>query len=212
MEILNQIKSVLQEGDEATISGLTNTALSKGINSESILNEALIPGMEIIGEKFRKHEIFLPEVLLAARAMNAATEILKPHLVKDAVPKLGKIVIGTIQGDLHDLGKNLVGIMLKGAGYEVIDLGKDVSPEKFVDTAAKENAQIIGMSALLTTTMPAMKNVVDLLNERKLSGKIKTIIGGAPVTENFAREIGADGYAFDAGNSVVSVKSLLNQN
>jgi 5-methyltetrahydrofolate--homocysteine methyltransferase len=212
MEILNQIKSVLQKGDDKTIAELTDSALAEGINSETILNDALIPGMEVIGEQFRNHEIFLPDVLLAARAMNTSTEILKPHLIKDAVPNLGKIVIGTIQGDLHDLGKNLVGIMLKGAGYEVIDLGKDVAPENFVDTAEKENAQLIGMSALLTTTMPAMKDVVNLLKERNLEGKIKTIIGGAPVTENFAREIGADGYAFDAGNSVVSVKSLLNKN
>ena len=212
MEILNQIKAVLQKGDDKSISELTNNALAEGISSERILNEALIPGMEIIGEQFRNHEIFLPDVLLAAKAMNTSTEILKPHLIKDAVPIRGKIVIGTIQGDLHDLGKNLVGIMLKGSGYEVIDLGKDVSPENFVNTAEGENAQIIGMSALLTTTMPAMKLVVDLLKERNLDGKIKTIIGGAPVTEEFAREIGADGYAFDAGNSVVSVKSLLNKN
>lgn len=210
MDLLDQIRTVLQKGDDKTISELTNSALAEGINSETILNEALIPAMEVIGEQFRNHEIFLPDVLLAARAMNVATEILKPHLIKDAVPKRGKIVIGTIRGDLHDLGKNLVGIMLKGAGYDVIDLGKDVSPENFVNTAENEDAQIIGMSALLTTTMPAMKEVVELLKERNLNGKIKTIIGGAPVTENYAREIGADGYAFDAGNSVVSVKSLLN--
>lgn len=211
MEILDEIKTVLEKGDDKKIAELTNNALADGINSETILNEALIPGMEVIGEQFRNHEIFLPDVLLAARAMNISTEILKPHLIKDAVPALGKIVIGTIQGDLHDLGKNLVGIMLKGAGYEVIDLGKDVAPADFVDTAEKENAQIIGMSALLTTTMPGMKEVVNLLKERKLEGKIKTIVGGAPVNENFAREIGADGYAFDAGNSVVSVKSLLSR-
>jgi 5-methyltetrahydrofolate--homocysteine methyltransferase len=211
MDLLEQIGTVLKKGDDKSISELTNNALAEGINSETILNEALIPGMEVIGAQFRNHEIFLPDVLLAARAMNVATEILKPHLIKDAVPNRGKIVIGTIQGDLHDLGKNLVGIMLKGAGYDVIDLGKDVSPESFVDTADKEGAQIIGMSALLTTTMPAMKEVVELLKERNLNNKIKTIIGGAPVTENYAKEIGADGYAFDAGNSVVSVKSLLNK-
>jgi len=210
MELLDQIKTVLQKGDDKNILELTNNALAEGLNAETILNDALIPGMEVIGEQFRNHEIFLPDVLLAARAMNTSTEILKPHLIRDAVPKLGKIVIGTIQGDLHDLGKNLVGIMLKGAGYDVIDLGKDVSPENFVNTAEKEDAQIIGMSALLTTTMPAMKEVVELLKERKLDGKIKTIIGGAPITDNYAKEIGADGYAFDAGNSVVSVKSLLN--
>lgn len=212
MDLLHQIKTVLQKGDDKSISGLTNNALAEGINAETILNDALIPGMEVIGEQFRNHELFLPDVLLAARAMNTSTEILKPLLIKDAVPNLGKIVIGTIQGDLHDLGKNLVGIMLKGAGYDVIDLGKDVSPENFVDTADKENAQIIGMSALLTTTMPGMKEVVELLKERNLNDKIKTIIGGAPVTDNYAKEIGADGYAFDAGNSVVSVKSLLNNN
>jgi 5-methyltetrahydrofolate--homocysteine methyltransferase len=210
MELLDQIKTVLQKGDDKNILELTNNALAEGLKAETILNEALIPGMEVIGEQFRNHVIFLPDVLLAARAMNTSTDILKPYLIRDAVPNLGKIVIGTIQGDLHDLGKNLVGIMLKGAGYDVIDLGKDVSPENFVNTAEKENAQIIGMSALLTTTMPAMKEVVKLLKERNLNNKIKTIIGGAPITDNYAKEIGADGYAFDAGNSVVRVKSLLN--
>ena len=165
--------------------------------------------MKIIGEQFRNHDIFLPEVLLAAKAMYAGIDQLKPLFIKEDMPTLGKIVIGTVKGDLHDLGKNLVGIMLKGAGFDVIDLGKDVSPERFVETALKEDAKLIGMSALLTTTMPMMKAVIDLLEQNNLKGKIKTVIGGAPITEEYAKEIGADAYAFDASKSIECVKYLM---
>lgn len=144
--------------------------------------------------------------------MSAAMDQLKPLLIKDGVPALGKVVLGTVKGDLHDIGKNLVGIMLKGAGFEVIDLGSDVPPERFVDTAASEDAAVIGLSALLTTTMPAMGGVVTLLKQRGLAGKVKTIVGGAPVTREFAGEIGADAYGFDAANAVDGVKSLINAN
>jgi 5-methyltetrahydrofolate--homocysteine methyltransferase len=166
-------------------------------------------GMNVVGEKFKRHEIFLPEVLLSAKAMSAGMELLKPLLIKEDIPVLGRIVIGTVLGDLHDLGKNLVGIMLKGAGFEVIDLGKNVSPEKFVDTAISENAQIIGMSALLTTTMPNMRKVIEIIDEQGLREKIKIVIGGAPVTDEFAMEIGADAYAFDASNSVECIKNMI---
>jgi 5-methyltetrahydrofolate--homocysteine methyltransferase len=166
--------------------------------------------MNVIGEQFRNHNIFLPEVLLAAKAMYAGMDQLKPLFIKEDMPAQGKIVIGTVKGDLHDLGKNLVGIMLKGAGFDVIDLGKNVPPEKFIETAIKEDAKLIGMSALLTTTMPVMKEVIDLLKQENLMGKIKTVIGGAPITEEYAKEIGADAYAFDAAKSIECIKYLLN--
>jgi len=162
--------------------------------------------MNVIGEQFRKHEIFLPDVL-----MYAGMDLLKPHFIKDEIPSLGKIVIGTVKGDLHDLGKTLVGIMLKGAGFEVIDLGKDVPPEKFIKTAIDESAQLIGMSALLTTTLPVMQEVIHLLKQNNLNSTIKTIIGGAPVSKEYSEQIGADAYAFDASNSVIIAKELLDK-
>jgi 5-methyltetrahydrofolate--homocysteine methyltransferase len=168
----------------------------------------LIAGMSVVGEKFRVRDIFLPDVLLAARAMYAGMELLKPLLIKEGVPSRGKVVIGSIKGDLHDIGKNLVGIMLKGAGYEIIDLGNDVAPEQFVDKAADEGASIIGMSALLTTTMSGMKSVIALIRERGLQDRIKVIVGGAPLSDQFAKEIGADAYGYDAANAVERVKDL----
>ena len=208
MEILNQIAELLEKGEDKSVHDLTEQALKNGIPATQILNQALIAGMDVIGEKFRAHEIFLPDVLLAARAMQAGMELLKPLLTLAEQSGLGKVVIGTVKGDLHDIGKNLVGIMLKGAGFEVIDLGKDVSPEKFVETAINEKAGIIGMSALLTTTIPVMNNVVELLKQKKLKDQIKVIVGGAPASEEFATEIGADAYAFDAASAVERVKQL----
>ncbi|MBL7959787.1 corrinoid protein [bacterium] len=209
MEILNEISKQLQLGDDEKVLALTKQAIEQKIDPKTILDEGLISGMNVIGEQFRNHEIFLPEVLLAAKAMYAGMDQLKPLFVKEGIPTRGKVVIGTVKGDLHDLGKNLVGILLKGAGFEVIDLGKDVPPEAFIDTAVREDAKLIGMSALLTTTMPMMKTVIDLLRERNLNGKIKTIIGGAPITEAYAQEIGADAYGFDAAKSVECVNNLL---
>ena len=162
-----------------------------------------------MGKRFAEHEIFLPEVLLAAKAMYAGLDLVKPLLEGEDISSAGKIVLGTVQGDLHDIGKNLVGIMMRGAGLEVVDLGKDVPAERFVETAESEAADLIGMSALLTTTAPVMQEVVDLLKERQLHGKIKTIIGGAPVTDKFAMEIGADAYAFDAARAVEVVKRMV---
>ena len=158
------------------------------------------------------HEIFLPDVLLAAKAMHAGLDILKPLMIKGNIPPRGKVVLGTVQGDLHDIGKNLVGIMLKGAGFKVIDLGNDVPPEKFVNTARNEGASIIGISALLTTTMPVMKTVVALVKEQGLSDTIKTVIGGAPVSEEFRQEIGADAYGYDGASAVDIVKTLVETN
>ena len=183
-------------------------ALEAGIVAKTVLDEGLIAGMNTVGEKFRVHEIFLPDVLLAARAMYAGMDVLKPLLISAGVSSRGRVVIGSVQGDLHDIGKNLVGIMLKGAGFEVIDLGNDVAAEKFVAAAKSHDARVIGMSALLTTTMPVMKEVVDLLNKENLCGRIKTIIGGAPVSQNYAEEIGADAYGYDCAQAVAGVKKL----
>lgn len=209
MEILKRISEGLQSGNHQLVLDLTKQAIEQEIDAKLILDDGLIRGMNVIGEQFRKHEIFLPNVLLAARAMYAGLDQLKPLLLRDGVPSLGKIVIGTVKGDLHDIGKNLVGIMLKGAGFDVIDLGNNVTPEEFVETAQKEQVSIIGMSALLTTTMPVMADVTALLKEKGLNGMIKTIVGGAPLSEEYAQEIGADSYAFDAANAVDRVKLLV---
>ncbi len=212
MEILNQISQHLQMGDDTKVAELTKSALDQHKSPLEILNDGLIAGMNIIGDQFRAHEIFLPDVLLAAKAMYAGMDLLKPMLIEEGIPSRGKVVIGSVQGDLHDIGKNLVGIMLKGAGYEVIDLGNDVAPEKFVDTAKGNNARIIGMSALLTTTMTVMKQVVDIIKREELSGQIKTIIGGAPVSKAFADEIGADEYGYDVGHAVERIKAMTGHN
>jgi 5-methyltetrahydrofolate--homocysteine methyltransferase len=212
MEILNQISQHLQMGDDTKVAELTKSALDQHKSPLEILNDGLIAGMNIIGDQFRGHEIFLPDVLLAAKAMYAGMDLLKPMLIEEGIPSRGKVVIGSVQGDLHDIGKNLVGIMLKGAGYEVIDLGNDVAPEKFVDTAKGNNARIIGMSALLTTTMAMMKQVVDIIKREELSGQIKTIIGGAPVSKAFADEIGADEYGYDVGHAVERIKAMTGHN
>jgi 5-methyltetrahydrofolate--homocysteine methyltransferase len=209
MEILGRIADALRQGDEGEVGALTKEALAAGLAAGEILNRGLVAGMNVVGEEFRKREIFLPDVLLAARAMYAGLFVLKPHLASEGVPSRGKIVLGTVKGDLHDIGKNLVGILLKGAGFEVIDLGHDVAPEAFVDAAVREGAPLIGMSALLTTTMTRMRDVVALVEERGLRGKVRTIVGGAPVNADFAREIGADGYACDAADAVDRVRALL---
>jgi 5-methyltetrahydrofolate--homocysteine methyltransferase len=208
MGILAQLAESLEKGDDKAVSELTAKAIDDGLEASAILDDGLIAGMNVVGEKFRVRDIFLPDVLLAARAMYAGMELLKPLLVREGVPTRGKVVIGSVQGDLHDIGKNLVGIMLRGAGFEVIDLGNDVPPEKFVETAAEEGAPVIGMSALLTTTMSSMKRVVEIVRERGLADDIKVIVGGAPLSDQFASEIGADAYGYDAANAVDRVKSL----
>jgi len=209
MDILTELAQALRNGDDERAAELTAQAVGQGIAAKTILDDGLIAGMNEVGVLFRDHEIFLPDVLLAARSMYAGLEKLKPLLVADKVPSRGKVVIGTMQGDLHDIGKNLVGIMLSGAGFEVIDLGNDVAPGRFVDTATKESARVIGMSALLTTTMARMREVVELVAARGLTGRVKTIVGGAPVTADFALSIGADAYGYDAANAVEQVKKLV---
>jgi 5-methyltetrahydrofolate--homocysteine methyltransferase len=211
MEILKRIADRLERGEADEVLALTKKAVAAGTPATTVLNDGLIAGMNVVGEKFKAHEIFLPDVLLAAKAMYAGMDELKPLLLREKAPPRGKVVIGSVQGDLHDIGKNLVGIMLKGAGYEIIDLGHDVSPEEFVDTAEKEEARVIGMSALLTTTMTNMKKTVDLLKERGLEKKVLVIIGGAPVSPDFAETIGADAYAYDAASAVDRVRTLLGQ-
>jgi len=208
MDLLNEISEALQKGDDAKVGELTQKAIDEGMEPKDILDNGLIAGMDVIGRRFRNHEIFLPEVLLSARAMYAGMDLLKPLFLQDEVPSSGKVVLGTVQGDLHDIGKNLVGIMLRGAGFEIVDLGKDVPPEVFVDTAEREDANIIGMSTLLTTTAPAMTRVIEILKERGLEGRIKTIVGGAPVSQDMADEIGADAYGYDAANAVETVRGI----
>jgi len=209
MAALAEVADAIIRGDHAQVAALTRQVIGAGIPPKTILDDGLIAGMTVVGDRFRVHEIFLPDVLLAAKAMYAGMDELRPLLVRDGIPSIGKVVIGSVRGDLHDIGKNLVGIMLKGAGFEVIDLGHDVAPERMVQTAVEQGASVIGMSALLTTTMPVMGEVVRLLRDKQLDGTIRTIVGGAPVTDAWAREIGADAYGFDAGNAVDVVKALV---
>jgi 5-methyltetrahydrofolate--homocysteine methyltransferase len=208
MENLKSIVESLVKGEEKKVKELVRMSLDEGITADKILNEGLIPGMNIVGEKFKQQDFFLPEVLFAARTMNGAMEILAPILIGEGIEPIGKIVLGSVKGDVHDIGKNLVGIMLKGAGFEVVDLGVDIPPEKFVE-AARQDVQLIGMSALLSTTMPAMKSTIDALEEAGLKDKVKIIVGGAIVTQRFADDIGADGYAPDAVSAVDKIKQLL---
>ncbi len=188
---------------------LVQTALEKGLSAENILNGGLLSGMDIIGAKFKNNEIYIPEVMIAARAMNAGMEILRPVLGSSGVKARGKIVIGTVKGDLHDIGKNLVKMMMDGKGIDVIDLGTDVSAERFIAAAVENDARIIACSALLTTTMPEMKKVVELLEERGLRDSITVMIGGAPVTESYRQSIGADIYTPDAASAAEEAAKVL---
>lgn len=207
MADMKTLADAVIKGDQATAVSVTKDALAAGTAPKTILDEGLIAGMDIVGSRFKKNEIYIPEVLIAARAMKMAMEVLEPELVKAGVEPIGKLIIGTVQGDLHDIGKNLVAMMLKGAGFEVIDLGVDVSPDKFVQEAKTRGAQLIGMSALLTTTMPGMEKTIKALQDAGVSAKV--MVGGAPVTENFAQKIGAQGYAPDAASAVDTAKSLV---
>uniref|UniRef100_A0A7C3RJC9 Cobalamin-binding protein n=1 Tax=Dictyoglomus thermophilum TaxID=14 RepID=A0A7C3RJC9_DICTH len=209
MEILKEIANAVISGDRKKVQELVEKALKEGITPEDIIDKGLLSGMSVIGERFKKNEIFVPEVLVSARAMQKGMEILKPLIAKSSNVIKGKIVIGTVKGDLHDIGKNLVAMMLEGAGYQIIDLGIDVPPEKFVQAIKENKPDVVGMSALLTTTMSQMKVTIDVIEKEGLRDKVKIIVGGAPVTEEFAKEIGADGYAEDAYSSVELVNRLL---
>jgi 5-methyltetrahydrofolate--homocysteine methyltransferase len=203
---LNAISESLQKGKADEVKTLVSQALEEKMDAKKVLEEGLIAGMDIIGGRFKRNEIYIPEVLIAARAMHAGMSILEPILAESGVKMIGKIAIGTVKGDLHDIGKNLVAMMYKGAGFDVVDLGVDVPAEKFVQ-ASDDGADIVGLSALLTTTMVQMKNVLESLKEK--GSKAKAIIGGAPVTQNYCDEIGADGYAADAATAVEIGKNLI---
>jgi len=211
MKILSEISKNLELGDSTAVKELVRKALSMNITPESILNSGLIKGMEAVGKKFKKNEIFIPEVLIASRAMKSAMDVIKPYLSKSEEHLFGKIVLGTVKGDLHDIGKMIVRIALEREGYDIIDIGIDVPKETFLETVQKENPDIVGMSALLTTTMSYMRDVVDTIKSAHLKKNIKIIIGGAPITQSFADEIGADGYAPEAESAVTLVKTLLNK-
>ncbi len=207
----------LQALAEAIINGkredavqITQAALDEGVGPDTILNEGLVAGMNVVGERFKNNEFYVPEVLIAARAMKAAMEVVRPLLTESGIEPAGRFAIGTVKGDLHDIGKNLVAMMMEGAGFEVIDLGVDVPPEGFVEAINDQQADVIGLSALLTTTMPSMKDTLEALKEAGVRDSVKVVIGGAPLTQNYADEIGADGYAPDAASAVDKVKELLN--
>jgi len=209
MDLLEKISEELQKGNYQEVPKLVQEALSLRIPPSKVLSDGLVAGMDVVGGKFRRDELFMPEVLVSAKAMQMGMDVLRPKLVESGVKLAGKILIGTVKGDLHDIGKNLVGMLLEGAGYQVIDLGIDVSPEKFVEEVKAKKPEMVGMSALLTTTMPKMKEVVESLVESGLRSRVKVIVGGAPVTEKFAQDIGADGYAPDAASAVEKARKLI---
>ena len=201
MSVINEISEALQRGKKKDVTRLVQQAIDEGVDAVTILKEGLLDGMNIIGEKFKNDEVFVPEVLVAARAMNAGTALLKPLLSGEAAEPLGKACIGTVKGDMHDIGKNLVRMMIEGKGIEIIDLGVDVSPEQFYDAAVENKAQLVCCSALLTTTMNEMKNVVEIFEEKGMRDAVKIMIGGAPVTESFCQAIKADCYTPDAASA-----------
>lgn len=209
MADLKELQAALERGDAPTVEKLTKEAVDAGVGAKEILDGALIAGMAVVGELFKNNEIYVPEVLIAARAMTAGMGVLEPLLAEAGVKPVGTIAMGTVRGDLHDIGKNLVAMMMRGNGFKVVDLGIDVTPEQFIESAKSEGVDIIGMSALLTTTMPSMKATIEGLQKEGLLGKVKVMIGGAPVTQRYADEIGADGYSPDAGSAVDKAKSLL---
>jgi 5-methyltetrahydrofolate--homocysteine methyltransferase len=210
MTKLEEMAESLIEGQDDKVAELTKMALAEGIGATEILNKGLVTGMNVVGARFKEADIFIPEVMLAAKAMTAGMEILQPLLVGSDSQSMGKVILGTVSGDVHKIGKNLVGIMLTGAGFEVIDLGEGVPPQKFIETVVGEQASLIAMSALLTLTMPVMKETIEELKEAGLENQVKTLVGGATVNQEYADEIGADGYAPDAVSAVQKAKELLN--
>lgn len=208
-ELLDKISETLIKGKAPEVKELVQQALDQGMGPGDVLNKGLVKGMSIIGERFKNNEVYVPEVLIAARAMNSGMEILKPKLIESGVEPKATVCVGTVKGDLHDIGKNLVCMMLEGAGYNVVDLGVNVESAKFVEGAKESGAKLVGMSALLTTTMGAMKEAVDAIKDAGLEGGVKVMIGGAPVTQSFADEIGADGYGADAATAVDVANQLL---
>ena len=209
MADFREIADAVKAGAAPKVKQLVQAAVDAGTDPGQIVNEALIVGMGEIGVLFKNNEVYVPEVLIAARAMQAGLGIVKPLMAGKDIMTNGKVAIGTVKGDLHDIGKNLVGMMLEGAGFEVLDLGIDVSPEKFMESVRDQGAQVIAMSALLTTTMPGMKDTVEAIKAAGLRDKVKIMVGGAPVTQNFCDEVGADGYASDAASAADMAKTLM---
>jgi 5-methyltetrahydrofolate--homocysteine methyltransferase len=206
---LNGLKQAIIDGNHKQAVTYTNQLIDGGTPPQTILNEGLIAGMSEVGELFKQGEYFVPEMLIAARAMKSSLEVLRPKLVDSGIQPLGTIVLGTVRGDLHDIGKNLTGMFLEGAGFKVVDLGVDVSAEKFIAAVKEHNAQLLGMSALLTTTMTYTAEVIKALDAEGLRGKVKVIVGGAPITEEWANQIGADAFALDAASGADRCKELL---
>lgn len=210
MDFISEIAESVRNGQFNKMKDLVEKALNHGLSLENILNKGLFAGMEVVGKLFKEEEVFVPEVLLAAKTMQTGMQVLEPLLLAAGERKsLGKVILGTVKGDVHNLGKYLVGVMLKGVGFEVIDIGENITDEQFVSAARSKGAQIIGMSALLTTTMPYMKTVIEALDKAGLKGKVKTLVGGACVTHAFADEIGADGYGENASIAVEKAKELI---
>ena len=207
-----RIKEVILTGRVEEISGVVKRALEQGTNPQDIIGQGLIAGMNEVGSRFKNGDMFIPEVLVSAKTMHQGMEILRPLLTKEGARSMGTVVLGTVKGDLHDIGKNLVGMMFEGAGFEVVDLGVDQSPEKFVEAAREKEAQAIALSALLTTTMGEMAKVIDALKEAGLRERVKVMVGGAPLNDKFASTIGADGYAPDAGSAVEKLRKLIKDN
>lgn len=208
MSLIEEIRESVIQGQANVTVEKTQQALAEGIAADTILNDGMISAMSEVGRLFEEGEYFVPEMLIAARAMDKAMQVLKPYLVAQGVESAGKVAIGTVKGDLHDIGKKLVAMMLEGGGFEIMDLGIDVPPEKFID-AVRNGAQVVALSALLTTTMPNMKTVIDALQQAGLRDQVRVIIGGAPVNETYAAQIGADGYAADASSAVRKVRQLI---
>ncbi len=207
-ELYGRISDAVVSGNIEEIGKITQQALDKGLHAKEILEKGLLPGMDIVGQRFKVCEMFIPEVLRSAKTMHASMDILKPFLSGSGAAGSRRVIIGTVEGDLHDIGKNLVGMMLEGAGFQVIDLGANVAAQGFVDAIQQQRADILGMSALLTTTMPKMKETMDVLQEAGIRKQIKVMVGGAPVTQDFANKIGADGYSSNAGGAVEIAKKL----
>ena len=207
--IFNDIKAALKKGDRVGVVDLVKKALDSGLEVRKIMDEALISGMEEIGSRFKKNEIFIPEVLISAKAMHPGMAVLEPHFLKCGIKPIGKVIIGTVKGDLHDIGKNIVSMMMRGVCFEVEDYGIDVSPARFVEAVRKSGADILAMSSLLTTSMPSMRETIKALKDANLRDKVKIIVGGAPVTQSFADSIEADAFARDAASAVDKARELL---
>jgi corrinoid protein of di/trimethylamine methyltransferase len=209
MEDLKQLYDAIVDGNASKAKAVAASALAAGVDPQEVLNRYMIPAMDEVGRRFETNEYFVPELLIAARAMKGALELLKPRLSAAGAQPVGRVAIGTVKGDLHDIGKNLVAAMLEGGGFEIVDLGVDVTPEKFVAAVKERGATLVALSALLTTTMPAMKTTIEGLKEAGVRGQVKVIIGGAPVTQKYAEEIGADGYSDNASAAVALARKLV---